>query len=279
MRLNPRYDGPPIISVEVRGDGPHPLLAQRARFVTLLEELSDEEWQHPSRCVGWTVQDVVTHLSSTNMFWALSIQAGAQGEPTRFLATFDPATSPAELVEQARGRAPAETLQQFVSSYESLVAAVDALDASAWDAIAEAPVGHLPIRLVADHGLWDSWIHERDIVLPLQRPPVSDANEVLTCLRYAAALGPAFAVSNGDPSAQAVVLEVTDPRARIVVVADRNTVHIHDGETPSDSVSYRGDAVELLEMLSIRDVGTPVPDEIRSMTSGLARVFDQESPV
>lgn len=36
---------------------------QRRRTADLLEQLSDEEWRHPSLCQGWTVRDVAAHLT------------------------------------------------------------------------------------------------------------------------------------------------------------------------------------------------------------------------
>jgi uncharacterized protein (TIGR03083 family) len=36
---------------------------QRRRLVDLLNQLSDEEWSHPSLCDGWTVRDVASHLT------------------------------------------------------------------------------------------------------------------------------------------------------------------------------------------------------------------------
>jgi uncharacterized protein (TIGR03083 family) len=36
---------------------------QRRRTADLLEELSDDEWLHPSLCRGWTVRDVAAHLT------------------------------------------------------------------------------------------------------------------------------------------------------------------------------------------------------------------------
>jgi uncharacterized protein (TIGR03083 family) len=279
VRLNPKYGGDPVVSVEVRGDGVHPLVGQRARLEGLLRTLSEDEWRHPSRCAGWTVQDVVSHLTSTNAFWALSIQAGLLGEPTRYLGDFDPVASPAQLVQQARGTAPTDTLEQFAASCAGLAAVVDALGESDWSTLAEAPPGHLPIGLVADHALWDSWVHERDIVLPLERPPVEEVDEVLTCLRYAAALGGAFDVCGDAAQPGAVVLEVTEPDARIVVAVERDVVAVHDGPAPAGSVECRGDAVEILEMLSMRDAGVPVPGPIRTLTAGLARVFDEPAPV
>ena len=37
--------------------------SQRRRTADLLEELSDDEWRHPSLCKGWTVRDVAAHLT------------------------------------------------------------------------------------------------------------------------------------------------------------------------------------------------------------------------
>ena len=36
---------------------------QRRRTADLLEQLTDEQWQHPSLCEGWTVRDVAAHLT------------------------------------------------------------------------------------------------------------------------------------------------------------------------------------------------------------------------
>jgi uncharacterized protein (TIGR03083 family) len=36
---------------------------QRARTADLLETLTDEQWQHPSLCQGWTVRDVAAHMT------------------------------------------------------------------------------------------------------------------------------------------------------------------------------------------------------------------------
>jgi uncharacterized protein (TIGR03083 family) len=36
---------------------------QRQRTANVLEQLSDDEWQEPSLCPGWTVRDVAAHLT------------------------------------------------------------------------------------------------------------------------------------------------------------------------------------------------------------------------
>ena len=136
--------------------------------------------------------------------------------------------------------------------------AVEALDDAGWAAVGEAPPGHVPLTLVADHALWDCWVHERDIVLPLGRPPVEDPGEVLTCLRYAAALGQAFEVGQGGGPGGIAVLEVTDPDARIVVSRQRRPgPRARRRGARATRPAARLPAVPLLEMLSRRDAGQP----------------------
>lgn len=43
---------------------------QRRRLVTMLEALSEQEWQQPSLCEGWTVRDVAAHVALQNTPWS-----------------------------------------------------------------------------------------------------------------------------------------------------------------------------------------------------------------
>jgi uncharacterized protein (TIGR03083 family) len=53
--------------------------AQRLSLADLLEQLSDDEWQQPSLCTGWTVRDVAAHLT---------LQQIGLGDAPRMLGTF-----------------------------------------------------------------------------------------------------------------------------------------------------------------------------------------------
>jgi uncharacterized protein (TIGR03083 family) len=275
VQLTPRYGDRPILVIDRPSTGEHPVLRQRRRLEGILAELSEEEWQHPSRCAGWTVQDVISHLASTNRFWALSIDAGLSEQPTQFLATFDPVASPAQMVEQTQGTPVAETLALFSSGVDAMERALAGLDDDGWATLAEAPPGHVPIALVADHALWDSWVHERDVLLPLGRPATVEADEVLHCLRYGAGLGRAFALSVGDRTTGAMAVEVTDPDERLTVAVEGDVVRIHGDPPPPDAPQLRGDAVTVVEVLSMRAVDGPVPDGVGWLTAGLAEVFEQ----
>lgn len=273
MQLNPRYDDPTFLRLLTPTDPPGAAtIRQRARLADLLAGLTPDQWASESRCAGWSVQDVIAHLTTTNQFWAFSLAADP---PTRFLATFDPVASPAELVEGVRGQSPDETLARFVETNDALTAAIGAIDD--WDRPAEAPPGHIPVRGVVLHALWDSWIHERDIALPLGMEPAREDDEVLGTLTYAASLGLLFDAVYGDGSPRTLAVEVTDPDASFVVELDGGVTvrpaEPADFEAEAAGTVVRGPAVDVAEALSLRGpFPEPVPAEVMR---GLATVFDQ----
>ena len=273
MKISPRYDTEPI----VRLDGPPaavgaPMLRQRRRFAEVLSALSPEQWASPSRCEGWTVQDVVSHLAGTDLFWNVSFTSGLAGTPTRMLVDFDPKETPAQLVDARRGASPEDTLASFLHASEALCATVESLDDDGWMALGEAPLGHLPLSALAHHALWDAWIHERDVLLPLGMTQQEEPDEIVASLRYVAALSPAFALQSASPSG-ALVLDVTRPDARVVVRVD-DCVCVEDGDAPDGAVVLAGDAVELLEALSVRaPLSQPIPPEQAWFVTGLSEAF------
>jgi uncharacterized protein (TIGR03083 family) len=277
VRLTPHYGADPILCIETSStDVAAPLLRQRTRFADELSALDETEWRVSSRCDGWTVQDVVAHLTSVNQFWALSITAGLAGEPTRFLAEFDPVATPAQMVEAVRSWSAAETLERFLASNVALADAVAAIDGDSWLVLGEAPPGHVTLRALGMHALWDSWIHERDVLLPLGRDVIEEPDEIIASLQYAAALGPALLASTGSTRVGALRIEATDPDAVFTVdVGPVVVVRDAGGPDPSDATVLPGDAVHLLEFLSFR---APMPDAVDDselwMTAGLAVAFD-----
>ncbi len=197
MLLTPRYGPTAIIALD--GDPTaiaQPCIWQRRRFLAMIQDLDEDEWIHPSRCDGWSSRDVAAHLASTNAFWEFAIRSGIDGSPTEMLATFDPVATPARMVADSTWSTD-EIVETFATSSESLARLLLELDATDWTAQAEAPPGHLGVSAVVHHALWDSWIHERDIALPLGRTPPVESDEVIASLRYVAALTPALAIAAG----------------------------------------------------------------------------------
>jgi uncharacterized protein (TIGR03083 family) len=273
VQISPVYDRPLVTFDAAPPVGP-PLVRQRLRLLDVLRGLDDEQWVAPSRCEGWRVQDVAAHLVTVDRFWHASIANGVAGSPTRFLVGFDPKATPAALVDAVRGRTPAETFDEISASASALCELVDGLDGDAWSVPAESPLGHISVAGVAHHALWDAWVHERDILLPLGLTPAEEDDEVLACLRQAAAVNAAFAVMAGAASPTTLVLESTAPDARIVL-AVHDSVHVDAGDIPADAVVLRGRGADLVEMFSTRiPLDQPVPADRVWLVAGLAEVFE-----
>jgi uncharacterized protein (TIGR03083 family) len=274
MEIAPVYDrtiltmdgGPAIVPAMVR---------QRRRLLDLLGSLDDHQWEAPSRCEGWRVQDVAQHLASVDPYWLASISAGLAGEPTRFLRGFDPKSTPAALVVAAGATSPAQTLAELRAATGALCDLVERFDEAELSTLAESPPGHVAIRDLLHHALWDAWVHERDVALPLGLVPAEEPDEVAASLRYVAALNPAFAVMSGTATEATLVIDAIDPDVRVVVSVTGGDVRAHDGDAPTDAVVLRGSAVDLIEMLSARRAFTgDVPDDAAWLVRSLADVFE-----
>jgi uncharacterized protein (TIGR03083 family) len=274
MQITPRYDGAAVINVDAVVRSPSTaLVRQRARLAESLRGLTAGEWDTPSRCGGWTVQDVAEHLAGVNRFWSLSILAGLRGEPTRLLASFDPVRVPAAMVEAARGATALATLESFQATNARLAAVVASLTDADWDKPAEAPPGHVAIRAVALHALWDSWVHERDILLPLSHRQAVESDEVLLSLAWAAALGPGLRAAAGSTSAGSLGVIGHHPEITMTVQAG-GVVTVVPGVPDDADATIEGDAVELVEALSLRAPAPAIAEKHRWLLAGLDEAFD-----
>ena len=233
MQISPRYDTDPIIHLD--GALPAvgmPFVRQRRRLAQALSSLSPAQWATPSRCEGWRVQDVVAHLTGTDLFWNVSIESGLAGAPTRILAAFDPKATPAAMVDAVRDESSADTLASYLDASGALCATIESLDTEGWNAIAESPAGHVTISALVHHALWDSWVHERDVLEPLGITQDEEADEIVASLRYAAALGPALVLQSAASRAGVMALMVERPAARVVVTVDHD-VCVAEGDAPA----------------------------------------------
>jgi len=275
MLLTPRYGTDPVVVLD--GDPAaiaEPAVRQRRRLVASLGNLTDEQWNSPSRCAGWTVRDVIVHLDGTCGFWEFTTQRALAGEPTEMLATFDPVATPAAMVA-GNGESPDAILTSLAASTERLAELWESIDHNGWQRLGEAPPGHISVSAVTHHALWDSWIHERDVFVPLGAEPDREPDEIASSLRYAAALGPALAMARGCDRRGHFAIRVTKPSIALTVdIGD--TVNVGDGAADS-AFTLSGDAVELLEALSFRaPLAQIIPADQAWMFAGLADVFETD---
>jgi uncharacterized protein (TIGR03083 family) len=276
MQLKPRYDGRPPLTIEVPlGDPSIPLLRQRRRLAARLSALTPEQWVAPSRCEGWSVQDVVAHLDGVNRFWSFSIKAGLADAPSTVLTAFDPVATPRAMVEATRALGSSEILAQFVESTERLASMVERIDASSWSRPAEAPLGHVSLEALALHALWDAWVHERDVVLPLGLAAEEEIDEVTGSLVYVAALGLAILAAGGATRTGVLLVDATDPAVRFVVDVGSTVVVREPRAADAGGPRLCGPAVELIEGLSLRmPLRHDLAEDDRWLLGGLAEAFD-----
>lgn len=276
MIVTPRYGEQPVLDGEhFIGDASGSLIRQRRRLAGILATLDAEQWAKPSRCALWRVRDVVAHLMGINQLWSMSIAGGRAGRPTRLFNGFDPVTTPCLLLDDVRDWSPSAVLDGFVETTESLADMVGDMDPDEWSSTGETPLGHVSLHLVAVHALWDGWIHERDVLLPLRLAPVEEPDEVLACLMYAAAIGPALLATNGSTRCRTMTVNATFPTVQLSVDAGECVV-VRDTMTPG-GVVLTGRAVDLIEGLSCRSpLDANIDAEDEWLLGGLASAFDRD---
>jgi uncharacterized protein (TIGR03083 family) len=280
MQLTPRYGTRPVIRLD--GDPAAvagPAIRQRRRLAAAVAGFDHERWAYPTRCDGWSARDVIAHLDTTNSFWCLAIGQGLDGRPTEFLSTFDPVATPAQMVAATAAEDDDAVRDRFLASNEAFLRLLDTLDTAGWTTLAEGPPGHISISALVHHALWDGWVHERDILLPQGTDPDVDDDEVVASLRYVAGMGPAYALTRGATERGTLAIDVVSPDLSVVVeIGDDVVVRSGAGTAAvaeAADLHLSGDAVELLEALSIRaPMPTVDPASAVWMLEGLAVTFD-----
>lgn len=159
--------------------------AHRSRLVAELSELTEKEWNGPTRCHLWSVADVISHLTDSNRWGLEVLHEALRGTESSSMMAFDNRLTPHEYVKAGRGRSRKKIIEDLATGTEKLLMVVgETRDLRAVPFI-QAPIGRVSPTLAVLHLLWDSWLHERDVLEPLDRSPVYSANEVRLVASYA----------------------------------------------------------------------------------------------
>lgn len=252
------------------------MVQQRRRLAEALGRFDECQWNTPSRCEDWSARDVVAHLTGTNQFWAASISSGAAGAPTRILTAFDPVATPAVMVEATRQMSSAEVLEGYRASLDQLAKALAEVSPEGWSRLGESPAGHVELRAVALHALWDAWTHERDILVPLGIEQPADDDEIRACLIYASVISPTLLATRGSTRTGRMAVEGTRPDLSLVVEAGPTVSVRERAEAEKVDAELAGASVDLIEGLTLRaPLDQAVAPEHQWLLGGLADAFDQ----
>jgi uncharacterized protein (TIGR03083 family) len=143
----------------------------------VITSLTDEEWARPSGCTGWSVRDLVAHMSSN------------------YKETVDPSPPPPEplnlpaerlmdvLVDLRDGWTHEQIRDEYLQFCDAALATLGALqdEPLASTVIPLADLGHYPMHQLADAYAFDHYCHLRVDLLaphgPIERdlPPADDA--------------------------------------------------------------------------------------------------------
>ena len=280
--LRQRYDddAPALVVDALLDDLADVWSRHRRRLDDALGALDDDQWAAPTRCDAWSVAEVVNHLHTTDGFWAASLSAGRAGTPSRFIEGFDPSATPDDLVQAMGDEPPAAVLARFRRGLAPLADVVASLDGDDWDRPAESPIGHAPIRLVLGHALWDSWLHERDILEPLGLAGAPDPGDVRGATLYALVvlgvqgglLGDPDPVGPGLTEPVDVTLAFSDlPDAPVRVQIDTG-VRLSPGD-PAAAIPA-GAALDLVEIATGRRAGDlDLPDVLADQLARARQVL------
>jgi uncharacterized protein (TIGR03084 family) len=187
------------------------LADQQAELGTLLRGLTESDWRLPTRCQGWDVADVVTHLSQTD---AMAVDsAGGHFAPV----TADPFTDTAlsasidvgaaHLVEDARGVPYDELFRRWSTGASRLVEILAAMDLSTrvtWVA------GTLSARTLVTTRLAETWIHTGDVAAGLS-VTLPDTDRLRPIARLAWRTLPYAFASAGRTMAGPVAFHLSSP--------------------------------------------------------------------
>ncbi len=140
------------------------LAAQHERLIATWDSLEPRQWDEASRNSAWTVHETARHVA--DVMEAMTAQTC--GEPWPFPEVqFDPNSTPELWLAASADDAPARTIERFAANAPRFREWVDARVEANDDGTAGTPCGTAHWTMSIVHTFWDTWLHERDIALPL----------------------------------------------------------------------------------------------------------------
>jgi uncharacterized protein (TIGR03083 family) len=176
---------------------------QRHRFVTVLQGFGPDDWAAPTRCADWSAHDVVRHLCDCN---GIGIAVGADDGTLDITAGFDPRVTPRGWLTTSAGESPGATLTRFVATTDELLTRAHERLAQNRRFDVRLPCGPMDWTVLMLHGFWDSWLHERDVLLARGTEHPTDADATGYAAAYGVFIAAAVASLFGDPVQEKLTL-------------------------------------------------------------------------
>jgi uncharacterized protein (TIGR03083 family) len=187
-------------------------------IIAVGRELSEDEWERPTDCPGWSVKDHVSHVIGTERM--------LQGLPA---ATVDVVDAPhvknqiGEFNEREavarRDRSGAEVLTELEELTELRVETLRSGDEAYFAQERMTPTGPGTMLDFLSIRILDCWVHEQDIRRAVDRPGhLSGAPAEHTIDRLIRTIPIVVGKRAGAPEGSTTVVEITGPVSRLIPV-------------------------------------------------------------
>jgi uncharacterized protein (TIGR03083 family) len=176
---------------------------QRERFATVLKGFGPEDWADTTRCPAWSAHQVVRHLCD------IATAGIAMGPGDRRLDSstgFDPRIAPRQWMAASDGESPDATVDRYTALSRELIDV--ARDRLAQDRRFDVlmPYGPMDWTVLWLHGFWDSWIHERDVLLARGAEHPTDDDATAYAIAYGVFMSATVASMFGAPVHETLTL-------------------------------------------------------------------------
>jgi hypothetical protein len=143
------------------------------RLVDTWQGFAPVQWESQSRNKEWSVHHTVRHVADAMERAATAVS----GEPALGEDDFDPRSTPDAWLTTSDGESPVDTIERFTAASTAFRAGIGDRLAAGDNAHDRTVYGSAHWTVNVAHVLWDSWLHERDVLLPLGLPAPSTEEE------------------------------------------------------------------------------------------------------
>lgn len=249
------------------------LRADRQALLAMAETFTADEWEAPSDCAGWRVQDVVAHLAQVfrQMVDPGSLPPGDPSGQTE--------RNQDRYVDAMRSLTPQEVLEEYRSLGEQALAGLEGIQGVESE-ISMGDLGRYPLHMVANAFAFDHYTHIRvDILRPTgpidREPPPSDDLRLGAALDWMLAGLPQMTPGAFDWLDAEVNLTLDGPGGRSVHVSPcERSIEVRDGEAPAGVASVHSVTTDFVVWATKRRDWRTLPVRVEGRTDLAERFCD-----
>jgi len=138
-------------------------------LVALGETLTAAQFEVATDCPGWSVKDQFSHVIGTELMLEGAPAPDLDGARPHYVRN-DLGELNERFVEARRALPGRQVVDELAGLAQHRLVALRNLDEEAWAAIGPSPIGMVPYVDYMGVRTFDSWVHEQDVRVALDRP-------------------------------------------------------------------------------------------------------------